>query len=180
LELKDLIKKCLKNDIKAQEQLYLNISVQLFGVCLKYSRSYADAQDNLQDGFLLVLHKLNKFEYKGSFEGWAKRIVINHILQSFRKTVLFEQVSENQFEDEPEDELDPMIDDVSMDYLMDIIQQLPDQYRLVFNLYVMDDFTHKEIASLLKISINTSKSNLSRARSILKQKIEIATNSIHR
>jgi RNA polymerase sigma factor (sigma-70 family) len=175
LNLDQLINDCKKNDIIAQEQLYKLFSAKLFGVCLKYSRTYAEAQDNLQDGFLLIFNKINQFGNKGSFEGWAKRIVINNTLLGYRKTTFLEIVNENIAE---ETEVDFDEETVSMDYLLEIIQELPDRYRLVFNLYAIDEYSHKEIAEMLEITIGTSKSNLSRARMILKQKIELHKNAL--
>jgi RNA polymerase sigma factor (sigma-70 family) len=176
LNLDQLIIDCKKNDIKAQEQLYKLFSSKLFGVCLKYSRNYTEAQDNLQDGFLLIFDKIKQFGNKGSFEGWAKRIMINYTLQGYRKTTFLEIVNEN-ITDETEVDIDD--EAVSMEYLLEIIQQLPDRYRLVFNLYAIDEYSHKEIAEMLEISIGTSKSNLSRARMILKKKIESYKNALH-
>jgi RNA polymerase sigma factor (sigma-70 family) len=169
LSLEQLILDCQKKNIKAQEQLFRLFSSKLFAVCLKYSRSYEEAQDNLQDGFLLIFDKIGQFAFKGSFEGWAKRVMVNNALQYYRKEKFLELVSENIAEEEQID-----IDDtaISLEYLLEIIQQLPDRYRLVFNLYVIDNYSHKEIAAMLEINIGTSKSNLSRARLILKEKIE--------
>jgi RNA polymerase sigma factor (sigma-70 family) len=175
LNLDQLINDCKKNDSNAQEELYRLFSSKLFGVCLKYSRNYAEAQDNLQDGFLLIFDKINQFTNKGSFEGWAKRIVINNTLQGYRKTTFLEIVAKN-IADETEVDFDQ--ETISMEYLLEIIQQLPDRYRLVFNLYAIDQYSHKEIAEMLNITIGTSKSNLSRARMILKQKIESHTNTL--
>jgi RNA polymerase sigma-70 factor (ECF subfamily) len=141
----------------------------LFSVCLKYSRSYSEAQDNLQDGFLLIFNKIEQFSFKGSFEGWLKRVMINHVLQQYRTQTLLRIVNEDVTKYE-EIEIDD--ENISLDYLLKIIQELPDRYRLVFNLYVMDDYSHAEIAEMLSINIGTSKSNLSRARLILKDKIE--------
>ncbi len=169
MTLEQTISACKKNDINAQEQLYKMFSGKLFAVCLKYSRNFEEAQDNMQDGFLLILDKIKKFDNKGSFEGWAKRVLINHILQQYRKTSVLEIVSD-EIPDEADIEVE--IDEVSLDFLNQIIQELPERYRLVFNLFAVDDYSHKEIANLLKISVGTSKSNLSRARNILKQKIE--------
>ena len=129
----------------------------------------------MQDGFLLILDKIKKFDNKGSFEGWAKRVLINHILQQYRKTSILEIVSD-EIPDEADVEVE--IDEVSLEFLNQIIQELPERYRLVFNLYAVDDYSHKEIAELLKISVGTSKSNLSRARNILKQKIESQNKNI--
>ncbi|WP_396156410.1 RNA polymerase sigma factor [Flavobacterium sp.] len=169
MDLNQLIIDCKKNDRKAQEQLYRLYASKLFSVCLKYSRSYSEAQDNLQDGFLLIFNKIEQFSFKGSFEGWLKRVMINHVLQQYRTQTLLRLVNEDVTKYE-EIEIDD--ENISLDYLLKIIQELPDRYRLVFNLYVMDDYSHAEIAEMLSINIGTSKSNLSRARLILKDKIE--------
>ncbi|WP_310377946.1 sigma-70 family RNA polymerase sigma factor [Flavobacterium sp.] len=162
-----LINGCKKNDLKAQEQLYREFSPRLFSVCLKYSRNYAEAQDNLQDGFLLIFDKIKQYAFRGSFEGWMKKVLINHILQQYRKETFLSLVEDNIIED-----IEIENDYISIEYLMKIIQELPDRYRLVFNLNVIDGYSHQEIASMLKINIGTSKSNLHRARMILKIKIE--------
>ncbi len=167
--LDEIIKDCQRDSIKAQEQLYRLLAPKLFSVCLKYSRNYEDAQDNLQDGFLIIFKKIAQFQFKGSFEGWAKRVMVNNVLQRYRTEGIFEIVSEN-VPDEPEVELES--DDISMEFLVSIIQALPDRYRMVFNLYVIDGYSHKEIAEMLGITDGTSKSNLARARMILKEKIE--------
>jgi len=174
LSLEQLILDCKNNNIKAQEQLFRLFSSKLFAVCLKYSRNYEEAQDNLQDGFLLIFEKIGQFAFLGSFEGWAKRVMINNALQYYRKEKFLELVTEN-LADEQEIDLDDS--SISLDYLLGIIQQLPDRYRLVFNLYVIDNYSHKEIAAMLNINVGTSKSNLSRARMILKEKIEALNNT---
>lgn len=139
---------------------------------MKYSRNYQDAEDNLQDSFLTIFEKIKQFKHKGSFEGWLKRITIHKALQKYRKKAPIQVVTE--VADEIEDPKLNLEDSIfSMDVLLDFVQQLPDRYRLIFNLYVLDEHSHQEIASLLKISEGTSKSNLSRARKILKEKIEI-------
>lgn len=169
-----LIAECKKNDIKAQAQLYKLFAAKLFAVCLKYSANYAEAQDNLQDGFLIIFNKIEQYNFKGSFEGWAKRIMINNALQKYRGVRFLEIVNENIAE---EDSVEIDEDSVSLDYLMKIIQELPDRYRLVFSLYVLDGYSHKEVAEMLNITTGTTKSNLARARMILKEKIEIYTGS---
>lgn len=169
MSLEQLIEKCKKRDNKAQEQLYRLFASKLFSVCLKYSDSQANAEDTLQDAFITIFKKIDQFKNKGSFEGWLKRIVVNTALQKYRNQKVFEIFNEEQLED-PHVDLDE--ESISLDYLLKIIQQLPHRYRLVFNLYVLDGYSHKEIAELLKISQGTSKSNLARARYILKEKIE--------
>ncbi|SCY18222.1 RNA polymerase sigma factor [Flavobacterium caeni] len=169
MNLEQLILDCQKKNIKAQEQLFRLFSSKLFAVCLKYSRNYEEAQDNLQDGFMLIFDKIGQFAFAGSFEGWAKRLMINNALQVYRKDHSLRLITEDVADEEVVE-----IDDnnLSMDYLLGLIQELPDRYRLVFNLYVIDNYAHKEISEMLGISIGTSKSNLSRARTILKDKIE--------
>ncbi|HNP31851.1 MAG TPA: sigma-70 family RNA polymerase sigma factor [Flavobacterium sp.] len=169
MDLNQLINDCKNNDRKAQEQLFRLYSPKLFTVCLKYSRNYAEAQDNLQDGFIIIFNKIEQYAFKGSFDGWLKRVMINNVLQQYRTQTFLSLVDENIPED-AEIEIDD--ENISLDYLLKIIQELPDRYRLVFNLYVNDDYSHAEIAEMLSINIGTSKSNLSRARMILKEKIE--------
>ncbi|WP_223032271.1 RNA polymerase sigma factor [Hanstruepera marina] len=169
MSLKQLIKKCSKNDTQAQSELYQLFSSKLFSVCLKYSRNYAEAEDNLQDAFLTIFSKIAQYRDKGSFEGWLKRITINTALQRYRSQGVFEIVNEEFIEDV---ELDIDDNDISIDFLLKIIQELPDRYRLIFNMYVLDGYSHHEIAEMLSISMGTSKSNLARARKILIEKIE--------
>ena len=159
--LEQLIYECTKNNTKAQEQLYHLLAPKLFAVCLKYSRSYEEAQDNLQESILLIFEKISQYKNSGSFEGWAKRVVINYVLQQYRNQKIFEIISE-KIPDTDEVEIED--ENISLDFLTKIIQELPDRYRLVFNLYVMDDYSHKEIAELLGISEGTSKSNLAKAK----------------
>ncbi|MBP6556979.1 MAG: sigma-70 family RNA polymerase sigma factor [Flavobacterium sp.] len=174
MDLKELINDCKNNNRKAQEQLYRLYSGKLFAVCLKYSRNYTEAQDNLQDGFLIIFEKIGQFAFKGSFDGWLKRIMINNVLQQYRNQTFLSLVNEDIVED---CEVDIDDDTISLEYLLKIIQELPDRYRLVFNLYVIDGYSHAEIAEMLTINIGTSKSNLARARMILKEKIDQLKNA---
>ncbi|MFV0571629.1 MAG: RNA polymerase sigma factor [Xanthomarina gelatinilytica] len=167
--LKQLIQKCSKKDTKAQAELYQLFSGKLFSVCLKYCKNYAEAEDNLQDAFVTIFNKISQYKHKGSFEGWLKRITINTALQRYRNQGVFEIIDDTNIEDV---EVTVEDDDVTLEFLLQIIQELPDRYRLVFNLYVLDGYSHKNIADMLDITIGTSKSNLARARKILKDKIE--------
>jgi RNA polymerase sigma-70 factor (ECF subfamily) len=173
LDIKQLINDCQKNDRKAQEQLYRLYSPKLFSVCLKYSRNYTEAQDNLQDGFLIIFKKIGQYSFKGSFDGWLKRVMINHVLQQYRQETFLSLVKEDVPDD---DEIEIDDEDISLEYLLKIIQELPNQYRLVFNLYVLDGYSHQEIAEMLTINLGTSKSNLARAKMILREKIELFKN----
>lgn len=166
-----IISECKKQQPKAQEQLYRLFEKKFFGLSLKYSSNYADAQDNLQDGFLIIFRKINQYSGKGSFEGWAKKILINNALQKYKGIRYMEVLTDNILDVD----LEIHDEEISLDYLMQIIQELPDQYRIVFSLYVLDDYSHKEISEMLSISTGTTKSNLHRARILLKEKIEKRT-----
>ena len=168
MSLDQLIQNCKKNDTKAQSELYILFSSKLFAICLKYCRNRAEAEDNLQDAFVTIFNKVSQYNGKGSFEGWLKRITINTALQRYRSKGVFDIVNEDKIEDvniEVENE------EVSIDFLLNSIQELPDRYRMVFNLYVLDGHSHKEIAEMLNITTGTTKSNLARARLILKEKV---------
>lgn len=170
MSLEQLIKRCVKQDAEAQSQLYKQYASKLFSLCLKYSKNYAEAEDNLHDAFITVFSKIGQYNNKGSFEGWLKRIAINTALQGYRKDVgVYDIVNEDKIEAVSVDIDD---NDLNIDFLLKIIQELPDRYRLIFNLYVLDGYSHVEISELINISTGTSKSNLARARLILKDKIE--------
>ena len=141
-------------------------------MCLKYSRTYQDAQDTLQDSFIMIFKDIKKFKHKGSFEGWAKRVTVNVALQKFRKKSIlkFDKIEENQLTEE-EITVDVDEENISLSFLLSLINELPPKYQLVFNLYVLDGYSHQEISDLLNISTGTSKSNLFRARKLLQNKI---------
>ena len=165
-----LIKQCANNDRKAQKEIYQLFSGKLFSICLKYSKNKQEAQDNFQDGFIVIFEKIGQFNFKGSFEGWLKRVMINTVLLKYRKKNVLNIVTE-EIPDEVIVDVDD--DEISLDFLLNLINELPDRYRMVFNLYALDGYSHKEISEMMLIAEGTSKSNLARARAILKQKIEI-------
>lgn len=169
MSLEKLIDHCKQGDRKAQSQLYRQYSSVLFGICLKYSRNKTEAEDNLHDSFMTIFDKIGQYSGKGSFEGWMKRITVNTVLQKYRKEEYMNVVSENL---EEEVEVDSDYTDISLQTLLQYIQELPNKYRLTFNMYVLDGYSHKEISQELGTSTGTSKSNLARARMILKEKIE--------
>jgi RNA polymerase sigma-70 factor (ECF subfamily) len=169
-ELIDILQGCIKGKRAAQERLYKMYSAKMFSVCLRYSRNYEDAKDTLQDGFIKVFEKINQFKNKGSLEGWIRRVIANTALEKYRRSnpvIVLEQIPEVREEDEDE----TFHPQVSMNEMLGYIQALPDRYRMVFNLYVFEELTHKEIANNLGITEGTSKSDLSRARTILQNKI---------
>ncbi|MDO9595195.1 MAG: sigma-70 family RNA polymerase sigma factor [Lutibacter sp.] len=167
--LDELIKQCANNDHKAQKEIYQLFAGKLFSICLKYSKNKQEAQDNFQDGFIVIFDKIGQFNFKGSFEGWLKRVMINTVLLKYRKKNVLNIVTED-IPDEVVVDVDD--DEISLDFLLNLINELPDRYRLVFNLYALDGYSHKEISEMMQIAEGTSKSNLARARAILKLKIE--------
>lgn len=169
MNIDQLVNDCQQNKPKAQALVYKLFAAKLYATCYKYSRNQQESEDNLHDGFLTIFNKINQFKNKGSFEGWMKRIMIHTALEKYRKEKVFHLVS-----DEIPDEVVVEIEEenIELNDLLQCIQSLPNQYRLVFNLYVLDGYSHKEIAELLSISEGTSKSNLSRAKGLLKQKLE--------
>lgn len=169
MSLSKLIIACRKQDRKAQEELYRIYSAKLFGLCLKYSESRPQAEDNLQDGFVCIFTKINQFRDEGSFEGWMKRVMVNTCLQKYRQQKVYSLSNEAQIEEET---LEMEDEEFEIDFLLQCVQELPVRYRQVFNLYVLDGYSHKEIAQMMNISEGTSKSNLARARMALKDKLE--------
>ena len=169
MSLNELIHKCKNGNRQAQEVLYRKYSRVLFGICLKYSRNKVEAEDNLHDSFMTIYEKIDQYKFKGSFEGWIKRITVNTVLQKYRKEEFLNVVSENMQEEVEEDSI---YSDISLATLLRYIQELPNKYRLTFNMYVLDGYTHKEISEQLGTSQGTSKSNLARARMILRERIK--------
>lgn len=165
-ELDHIIQGCIKGNRSHQEKLYQIFSPKMFGVCLRYCRNYDEAKDILQDGFIKVFEKIAQFGQRGSFEGWIRRIMINTALERFRKnshTLTMEKLPDIV----DNEELEENEIEFSMDELLGYVQKLPERYRMVFNLYVFEEMSHKEVAEIMGITEGTSKSDLSRARSIL-------------
>ena len=167
---KDLIYRCKQHERKAQEELYKLYSPKLFGVCLKYSENYQQAEDNLQDGFVTIFEKIGQFQDKGSFEGWMRRIVVNTALKNYNKSSFKKE--KIGLQDYQEGTMDPdVIASLYQEELLKVIEELPNGYRIVFNLYVIEGFSHKEIAKELDIQESTSRSQLVKARKMLQSKI---------
>jgi RNA polymerase sigma factor (sigma-70 family) len=170
VELEEILKGCKSGDRKAQKWLYDHFSDEMFGTCLYYSKDYTEAEDTLHEGFMKVFLKIDQFESKGSLAGWIKRIMINTALEKFRK---HNSLYATGIEIEEDDDVDPdrVISDLTAGDIVKMIQGLPPKYKMVFNLYAIDGYSHKEIGEMLGISEGTSKSNLSRARSILQKRV---------
>jgi len=149
-ELNDIIQGCILGKRSSQEKLYRMFSAKMYGVCFRYCRDNDDAKDILQDSFIKIFEKIRQFENRGSFEGWMRKIIVNTALEKYRKHVRIVQLDhlgELYPEDEDEIELD-----ISFQEMLAIIQKLPDQYRMVFNMYVLENMTHKEISQELGIT----------------------------
>jgi RNA polymerase sigma factor (sigma-70 family) len=170
LRKKELIKSCIKKDKKAQKLLYETYKESLYMLSLKYCRNTTEAEDNLHDAFITIFDKIHSYKEKGSFEGWMKRITIYKAIDKYKKNLINSNDERHSFIDEDSTE-DVNVSKISLDTILEAIQQLPDQYRLAFNLYELDNYSHKEIAEILSISEGTSKSNLHRAKSLLREKL---------
>lgn len=169
-DLKIIIKECASGNVRAQEKLYRTFAPKMFGVCLRYAKDRTEAEDNLQDGFVKIFENIQNFRHEGSFEGWMRRIMVNVSLGKFRKQNLLQPVEDiGKYEEThfPED----VFAKLGADELLELIHQLPPRYRMVFNLYVLDGLNHQQISEAMNISVGTSKSNLARARDILKRKV---------
>jgi RNA polymerase sigma-70 factor (ECF subfamily) len=173
MEEKELIKRLLKNEKTAQKYLYDKYSTLFYGICVRYSSNTDEACDILQEGFLKILTHINKFSGTGSFEGWMKRIIVNNAINSYHKNLKYRYHTDvSEIKDTIEDETS-YIEDTNYSYeeLLKLIQVLPEGYRTIFNLYAIEGYKHKEIAEMLKISENTSKSQYHRAKRILQDKL---------
>lgn len=168
-----MIRDCAAGKAKAQASLYGLFAPKMFGVCLRYSRDQTEAEDNLQEGFIRAFEKIDSFRHQGSFEGWLRRIMVNVSLQKFRKQQQLYPVEDVSIFDGVADQ-EPQSSDWNLAAadLMKLVQELPPRYRMVFNLYVFEEMGHKDIARELNISEGTSKSNLARARMILKDRVK--------
>ena len=167
----DLIQGSIKGDRQIQELLYHRFSPKMYAVCLRYSGNVDDAQDLLQEGFIKVYRNLHRFRAEGSFEGWIRRVFVNSSIEHFRKKSLqLSKMSEKEESTIGDTDISAL-DNLAEKDIINLIQDLSPGYRTVFNLYVVEGFSHKEIADQLGISEGTSKSQLARARSILQKKV---------
>jgi len=164
----ELINGCLKRDASAQRLLYDTYSPKMYGLCFRYVKDSMDAEDILVGAFTKVFDKIQQFKNEGSFEGWIRKIVVNEALTFLRKNrSMYLEIDLDQADFQPD--YNSLSDHLETEDLLSIIQALPTGYRIVFNLYAIDGYTHKEIADQLGISENTSKSQLSRARAYLQK-----------
>lgn len=166
----DLIQGCIKGNRQMQEILYKRFNAKMYGVCLRYSGNVEDANDLLQEGFIKVFKNLEKFRSEGSFEGWIRRIFVNTSIEHFRKKVKLYNVSEVQENTIEDTELN-VLDTLAEKDLIILINELSPGYKTVFNMHVVEGYSHKEIADILGINEGTSKSQLARAKGVLKKSL---------
>ena len=167
----DLIIGCLEGNRRMQEELYRRFSPRMYAVCLRYAGNAEEAEDILQEGFIKVFKKLDSFRREGSFEGWIRRIFVNTAIEHFRRKRYLMPVTEKE-ENTIEGKYLSVLDDLAARDIMALVQELSPGYRTVFNMYVVEGYTHKEIADMLGISEGTSKSQLSRAKVILQDMVK--------
>lgn len=168
----ELIEACKHDDRRAQQLLFDRYSPTMFGVCMRYVKGREDAEDILVEAFFKVLTNIQNFKAEGSFEGWIRRIVINEALMFLRKQHNFNMTLE--IDPQLDSEVDPVtaVDELAAQDILNLLDGLPTGYRTIFNLYVLEGYKHREIADLLGISINTSKSQLILAKKRLQELLE--------
>ncbi len=168
-----LIRGCIAWKRDAQNALYERYADRMFTVCYRYSRNREDAEDTFHEGFMKVYQNIKSFRRQGSLEGWIRRIMVRTAIEKFRRQAHLYAMSRLEDHHElPHDADHDLLDRISADELLTLIRQLPPVYKMVFNLYVIEGYKHREIAEQLGITEGTSKSNLSDARAILKRKIK--------
>lgn len=167
------IEACINQDPQAQRYLYETYAPQMYGVCLRYAQDEAEAQDMLQDGFVKVFQNLNRYQDRGSLEGWIRRIMVNTAIDHLRRRKKNQQDVELN-ETIVDSEVSDAVDQLEAEFLMELVQSLPDGYRAVFNLYAIEGYSHQEIAQQLGISEGTSRSQYTRARRQLQRLIRNA------
>jgi RNA polymerase sigma factor (sigma-70 family) len=168
---KELIKKCLKKDQRAMEELYKCFSPKLFGICLRYTKNKMEAEDLLHDGFIRILNNLENYRHEGSFQGWVCKIMVTSAINYYHKNIARNNEAElNEIGNEElmEDDINSFI---SHNELLEMIRKLPAGYRMVFNMFVIEGYSHKEIGEMLNVSESTSKTQLLKARKALQNMI---------
>jgi RNA polymerase sigma-70 factor (ECF subfamily) len=166
----DLIQGCIRGDRRIQRELYDRFAPKMYGVCLRYAGNAEEAEDILQEGFIKVFKKISSYRGEGSFEGWVRRIFVNTAIEYYRKKTYLQPITEHE-ENTVEGKYLSVLDNLAEKDIIKLVQQLSPGYRTVFNMYVVEGYTHKQIAELLGISEGTSKSQLSRAKQILQDMV---------
>jgi len=171
-EIKDIIEGCVRGEKRSQDLLYRKFASLLYGICLRYAKNKMEAEDVLQEVYVKIYNNISSYHHDGSFEGWLRRIAVNTSITYYRKNL--KHAFQEDIDDVVQHKNDPVqFDDLdfTQEELMNCIGKLPTGYKTVFNLYVIEGFMHKEIADMLNIDVNTSKSQLSRAKSHLQKEL---------
>jgi RNA polymerase sigma factor (sigma-70 family) len=175
-ELNSIIEKCKKGDPAAEQKLFRLFAGKMKAVCIRYSWRKEDAEDIFQEGFAKVYLQINKYRNQGSFEGWMRKIFIRQAINYYHKekrNQFYELDEEKEIADEiPVEGFESDVPEISMENLLELVNELPEGYRDVFNMYAIDGLTHAEIAKYLNIKPGTSKSQLAKARAFLKRRIK--------
>lgn len=167
-----LVTECAQGNSKAQRALFDKFAPKMLSVCMRYVQNMEEAEDVLQDGFVKVFQKIGEFKMEGSLEGWIRRVLVNTALDSLRKnkkTAMDYQLDDVSYKLSFDDY---SFDDMDVEHLLRLINEMPDGYRVVFNMFAIEGYSHKEIADTLGITENTSKSQYSRARAFLRTQLE--------
>ena len=166
-----IIQECINEEKAAQKYLYDAYSPKMYYVCLRYARHASEAQDMLQDGFIKVFDNIGSFKSNGSFEGWIRRIIVNTALNHCRKSSFkHEKLGIEDYQDKVVQS--KAVSNMGEKELLALIQKLPEGYRMVFNLYVIEGFSHKEIGEMLEITESTSRSQLAKSRKWMQNELE--------
>jgi RNA polymerase sigma-70 factor (ECF subfamily) len=171
-EIKGIIEGCVRGEKRAQDALYKKYASLLYGICLRYAKNKMEAEDVLQEVFVKIYNNIHTYHNDGSFEGWLRRIAVNTSITQYRKNL--KHAYQEDVDDLVKSKNDPIeVEDLEFtaEEMMLCINKLPAGYKTVFNLYVIEGFMHKEIADMLEIDVNTSKSQLSRAKTYLQREL---------
>ena len=167
-----LIKACTNKNSAAQKEVFTFYSGRMYGVCHRYANNKADAEDILQDAFIKVFEKIHQFKFEGSFEGWVKKIVVNTALKKYSLKRYEKEITNYVITDADHESLEPSAyAHLTQKELLDLINHLPNGYRLIFNLHVIEGYPHDEIAAMLGIQAGTSRSQLVKARLMLQRQL---------
>lgn len=166
-----IIAGCLRGEVKMQRALYEKYKVPMFRLCLRYAKDRMEAEDMLQEGFIMVFKDLKQFRSTGALGAWMRRLMVNVALQHIRKRKRLFPVVDLENAAEKVSEVENVLSTLNAKVLTMLVQKLPGGYRAVFNMYVIEGYSHKEIAEKLEISVGTSKSQLSKAKAMLRNKI---------
>ena len=168
----ELIRGCLREEATCQKELFNRYAGRMLGVCNRYARNSGDAEDILQDAFIKVFEKIGQFKFEGSYEGWIRRIMVNTALKKYSLRRYEKEVIGYEIKDRDESGMEPSAyAHLTQKELMELINNLPDGYRLIFNLYVIEGYQHDEIAAMLRIQPGTSRSQLVKARNMLQKQL---------